>query len=417
MAFTLSMANEYLHQLEQRNQGLNKIYQHLQIELGTGTTYFHEIAKLRAMRWLWTTLTSQYTDDEDSKKAYIVSRTSEWNKTLYDPYVNMLRSTTEGMAAAIGGADEIQIDAYDKSFRPTSSQSERSARNTHHLLSHEAHLDKSIDPSAGSYYIEVLTKELASDAWDLFKKIEAKGGILEVAKTGYLQDQLKESRKKREKQLATRREKFIGVNEYPNPTDKAMELIHQTPERSPFKDGDESIPEDFRQLTYITAYAKATLGDSSENCQPLPTYMATEAFEQLRASVEVKHKEGRPLPRFFLLAIGNKAMRAARANFALNLFQCGGFDVVNPSGFDSVSNGISAFVESRCNVLVICSSDDEYESLVPTITRELRKQRQTPKLVVAGNPGNRKGDFEDMGIEGFIYIGMDVYAHLNQYVS
>lgn len=417
LAFTLSMANEYLHQLSERNLSLDDIHQHLQIELGTGTTYFHEIAKVRALRWLWTTLTQQYTQNENAQKAYIVSKTSEWNKTLYDPHVNMLRSTTEAMAAAIGGADEIQIDAYDKSFRPTSSQSERVARNTHHLLSNEAHIDKSIDPAAGSYYLETLTHQLASEAWDLFKKTEEKGGILAIAKNGQLQEQLKASRKKREALLATGKEKFIGVNEYPNPLDKAMELVEQTMGKSLFKAHEGAASTSFETLNHISEYVQMQQGSKPEQCTPLASYMATEAFEQLRASVEVKQKEGKPLPRFFLLAIGSKAARAARANFALNLFQCGGFEVINPSGFDTVQEGVSAFSDSKCNVLVICSSDDEYESLIPAITKELRKAGKNPKLVLAGNPREKKEDFEDMGIENFIYTGCNIYETLISHVQ
>lgn len=416
LAYTLSLANEYLHQMENRNMDLETVHENIQIELASGTSYFQEIAKIRAMRWLWTSLTSQYSTKPSVQKAYIVSKTSEWNKTLYDPYVNMLRSTTEGMAAAIGGADEIQIDPYDKSFRPTSNRSERVARNVHHLLAHESHIDKSIDPSAGSYYIEHLTQQLANDAWVLFKKTEDMGGILAIAQNGQLQDQLTQSRKKREELLALRKEKFIGVNEYPNPTDTALDLVQQTGGRRPFKQS-ETKADNFEEVECIDHYRQLIAGSEGEKCAPLPIYMATEAFEQLRATVEVQRKEGKKLSSFFLLPLGNKVMRSARANFAMNLYQCGGFEVVNNSGFNSVQEGIEAFKSNPTSVIVICSSDDEYSSLIPEITRNLKKTGKTPRLVLAGHPGENKDNFEDLGIEDFIYAGMNIYQTLQQYMS
>ncbi|MGB0430145.1 MAG: methylmalonyl-CoA mutase family protein [Bacteroidia bacterium] len=416
LAYSLAIANEYLHQLEEKGIKLDDIYNHIQVELSVGGSYFQEIAKIRAFRWLWATLTGQYAQKPEAQTCYLVARSSEWNKSVYDPYVNMLRLTTEAMSATIAGADEIQLDGYDKGFRPTNEFSERISRNLHHLLTEESYLDKNVDPAGGSYYIEKLTEDLATQAWELFKNVEEKGGILALDKSGWLQTDLRKSRRSREERLAVRKEKFLGVNEFPNPNDKAMDLVQEDKPRVPFADEVEP-EEDWQKMTHIRQYTDWLILGETETCQPVEHYVATEAFEQLRAGAEIARQEGDKLPSFFLMPLGNKAMRSARANFALNFYQCGGFEVINNAGFESVNEAIEAFEANPTQVIVICSSDQEYLDLIPQIGKALKKAGILPKLALAGHPGDKKEDYEDMGIEEFIYMGCNVYDTLKAYQS
>jgi len=413
LAFTLALAHEYIHHLSEKSLAIDGLLANMQIELSTGGSYFQEIAKIRAMRWLWTTVMQEYTNNEQAQACYIVGCTSQWNKSVYDPYVNMLRLTTEGMAMAIGGADEMQIDGYDKTFKATDEFSERISRNLHHLLIHESHLDKSIDPSSGSYYIEQLTERLATEALELFKQVEAKGGLLATARSGWLQEQLKTSRKKREQRLATRREKFLGVNEFPNPEDKIYNILQREAESKPYFGKDEAQPNNFAMAAHIHEFVNYQYQGNGDKVEPLPTYAATEAFEQLRAQVDLMDKEGKKIPSFFLMPLGNRTMRTARANFALNLYQCGGFSVLDHPGFNSVTEAVDAFKTSGADTVVICSSDNEYEDLIPQVGRTLKKAGFTPKLVLAGHPKDKREDYEDMGIEEFIYAGCDIYTLLS----
>ncbi|MFY0675089.1 MAG: methylmalonyl-CoA mutase small subunit [Bacteroidia bacterium] len=416
LAFTLAVANEYLHQFEEHGLKLDDFFNHLQVELSVGGSYFQEIAKIRAFRWLWATLAGEYTKNTEAQTCYLVARSSEWNKSVYDPYVNMLRLTTEAMSASIAGADEIQLDGYDKGFRPTNEFSERISRNLHHLLTEESYLDKSVDPAGGSYYIEKLTEDIAMTAWELFKTVEEKGGILALAKSGWLQTELRKSRRSREERLATRKEKFLGVNEFPNPNDKALDLVVEGKPRTPFTtEVDEES--NWQNMSNVRQYADWLLKGGSENCEPVKHYVATEAFEQLRAGTEIAKQEGQKLTSFFLMPLGNKSMRSARANFALNFYQCGGFEVINNAGFDSVETAIEAFKANPTGVLVICSSDAEYKELIPQIGKKLKQAGILPKLALAGYPGDKKEDYEDMGVEEFIYMGCNVFDILKAYVN
>lgn len=417
LAFSLSLAHEYIHQLESRELAFEDFYSQLQIELSTGGSYFQEIAKVRAMRWLWTSLTSEYSKNEQTQACYIVGRTSQWNKSVYDPHVNMLRLTTEAMSMSIGGMDEVQIDGYDKTFRSTNAFSERISRNLHHLLTHESYIDKSIDAASGSYYIEMLTEQLATEAWKLFQLVEEKGGLLAVSKSGWLQEQLGNSRKNREERLSKRKEKFIGVNEFPNPEDDVFNNISSSGPAVPYFNEEEAKSLDFSSITEIGQYIQYQFKEQKDSCQKLNHYVATEAFEQLRANTEAARKEGRSTSSFFLMPLGNKSMRTARANFALNFFQCGGYQVHNHPGFETVEEAVEQFKQQKSTAAVICSSDAEYEALIPQIGKALKQSGLSPTLILAGYPGDKKEDYEDMGIEDFIYAGCNVYDILKGYVK
>jgi len=417
LAFTLSLANEYIHQMESRKLAFEDFYSQVQIELSIGGSYFQEIAKVRAMRWLWTSLTSAYSNNETTQACYLVGRTSQWNKSVYDPHVNMLRLTTEAMAMSIGGMDEVQIDGYDKTFRHTNAFSERISRNLHHLLRHESYMDKSIDPASGSYYIETLTEQLASEAWKLFQLVEEKGGLLAISKSGWLQEQLGSSRKKREERLSKRKEKFIGVNEFPNPEDDVFSNISSSGPAVPYLSDKVPVDLKFDALAEIDQYVQYQYKEEKDSCQKLHHYVATEAFEQLRVNTEAARKEGRNTTSFFLMPLGNKSMRTARANFALNFFQCGGYKVHNHPGFDSVAEAVEQFKSQKSTAVVICSSNAEYEALIPQIGKALKQAGQSPTLILAGYPGDKKEDYEDMGIEDFIYAGANVYEVLKSYMK
>ncbi|MBI3142190.1 MAG: hypothetical protein HYZ16_05140 [Bacteroidetes bacterium] len=416
LAFTLSLAQEYLHGLQQEGIPLYKAVGHLQTELSIGSSYFMEIAKVRAWRWLWASLLQAYDLAPELQGCHVVARTSTWNKGVYDPHVNLLRLTTESLAAAIGTADEIQIDPYDQAFRPSAYPSRRLSRNIHHLLAHEANIDKTTDPAAGSYYIEFLTHSLAQEAWRVFQETEQRGGLLAVAGAGWLQNRLKTTRKQRENRLATRKEKFIGVNEYPNPKDRALDLVKESPGPTPYETVDMPAVKRLVDMVHLSQHLGWSHGHTAANCEALPQYVATEAFEQLRVGVEIAQEEGQAIPSFFVLALGDKATRTARANYALNFYACAGFKVVLGQGNDSVEDGIKEFMAQPCKAVVICAADKEYPSLVPAVAKSLQKKGLYPKLILAGNPGQLEETYRDMGIEEFIYNGCHVYGILQAYV-
>ena len=226
LAFLLAQGAEYLTQLTELGLDVDEIAKNIKFNFGIGNNYFMEIAKLRVARLLWAKIVEAYNpQDMDSAKLLAHSETNSFNKTIYDPYVNMLRTQTETMSAALGGADSITVLPFNTVYEETTEFSERIARNQQILLKEESHLDKIADPAAGSYYIESLTDALAEQSWKLFLEVQEMGGFITAFKEGFIQNEIKTTAAKRSVNIAQRRENLLGTNQFPNFTEKlAKEL-------------------------------------------------------------------------------------------------------------------------------------------------------------------------------------------------
>lgn len=221
LAFSLSSANEYLVQLTNKGIITDNITPAMQFVFASGSSYFMEIAKLRAARILWAKIVEQYNPKKETSlmmNIHIV--TSLWNKSVYDPYVNMLRSTTEAMSAAIGGCDSMTVNPFDITYKKSDEFSERIAQNTQLILKAESYLDKIVDPSAGSYYIENLTHSIVEAAWNYFLVIEGKGGFIKAVETGFIKEVIEKTCQKRDMDIAMRKQIVLGTNQYPNQREK-----------------------------------------------------------------------------------------------------------------------------------------------------------------------------------------------------
>ncbi len=325
----------------------------------------------------------------------IHSVTGRWNKTLYDPYVNMLRTQTEAMSAVLGGAGSITVEPFDTVFRNADEFSERIARNQQLLLAEEAHLDKVADPAAGSYYVEELTSMMAHEAWKLFLEIESEGGFLQALRNGTIQNRIKAAADLRKSDVAKRKEILLGTNQYPAFGE------HTAPSHDPARLFPESAP------APKPATSSATTASQDEEVIPIKPSRGAEEFERLRLTTEkTQHR-----PMAFMLTIGNPAMRSARAQFSSNFFAVAGYEVRNNNGFETVSEGVSAALEAKADIIVICSSDDEYATIAPEIFR-MTAGRAT--VVVAGNPPCTDA-LKAEGIEHFISVRSNVLETLQMF--
>ena len=210
LAYTMAHLNEYFNRIP-------SIKQPITIEVSVGTNYFFEIAKLRALRLLFTTLASEYNHNLD---CHIVVTPTKRNKTLYDYNVNMLRTTTECMSAILGGANAIANLPYDALYHKDNEFGDRISRNQLLILKHESYFDKVNNPADGAYYIESLTKQLAEKALLLFKEIEANGGFIKQLQEGNIQKKISESAQKEQELFDSGKEILLGTNKYPNKNDK-----------------------------------------------------------------------------------------------------------------------------------------------------------------------------------------------------
>jgi len=385
LAFSFSKAVEYLSQLTDRGLSVDQIAPKMTFIFSVGSNYFMEIAKIRAARLLWAKIIELYKPKSmEAAKMFIHSVTSEWNKTIYDPYMNLLRSTTEAMSAVVGGTDSLTVQPFDIAYKNSDEFSDRISRNTQIILKEEANLDKVIDASAGSYYIESLTNSIAAETLKLFQNVESKGGYLAAFKEGFIQTQIEEVAKKRDMNLAQRREIMVGTNQYPNFSEKVASNID-------FSLLNVSIPE-----------------REDKMARSLKPYRGAKSFELLRLKTE-QHSF---TPRVYLFTFGNVAMRKARAMFSANFFGCAGFEVIESQGFANIEEGIQETLKISPNIVVLCSSDDEYEQLVPAVFEVLKEKTI---IVVAGYPTKILEKLNALGVKNYIHIKSNLLETLQMF--
>ena len=430
LAFTLASGVEYLDRLTSMDISPDRILSHMSFSFSVGSNYFMEIAKLRAVRLLWAEIAEQYKPgDENSKKMTLETRTSSWNKTVFDPYVNMLRATVEAMAASIGGSESLYVQPMDSTFRTPDEFSRRMARNTQLILKSESSLDRVTDPAAGSYYIENLTDSIAEASWEIFRKVEAIGGIVEALKSDFIQDEIGKTRNNRDMDIATRKEILLGVNQYPDINDKMPEKTGDKKREIKLKkSGREINSEELVSIEALKAYfsdKNALLGDTVPNgpvkhevkTAPLNPYRGAEPFEKIRLSTLRYISETGSSPEVFLLSVGNTSMRNARAAFSRNFFGCAGFKIIDNTGFDNVETGVKAAIKSGSRIVVICSSNKEYLDLAPEICGELRANSPDVKILIAGNPKEHLSELRSCGIDDFIHSGSNALEILKKYLE
>lgn len=418
IAISLSIASEYLALAEQdrKKTAAGSIF----VRLSAGPLYFPEIAKLRALRYLWKNLLKAYKTD-DTIPLFIHSETTPQNKTVTDRHNNMLRVTTEAMGAAIGGADSLVINPYDECYQKPDTFSKRIARNIHHILREEAHLDKTTDPAAGSYYIEQLTDQIASNAWDYFREIEDQGGFAEALKSGFIQAGITESRRQKSQAYATRKRTLTGTNNYPNPDEDLPDKIEIVFDSEGLRYTDKearldtgqlisSLQEHLKEGYTVGDLIKARFNQVEPFIDPLEEFHAGDLFDSIRLKTDEMAKKSGHLPTVTIVPAGKLKWRNARASFAQNLLGCAGFNIDRLRGFDSIEEAISNTDADKSDVIVLCSSDDEYANFASSFCK-LFKNRSV--LILAGKPGEMEQKYRSEGIDDFIYSGMDAVEFLS----
>ncbi|MDR0205819.1 MAG: methylmalonyl-CoA mutase family protein [Bacteroidales bacterium] len=380
LGYALGIANEYLNFATEKGVPSEKIAAKMQFTLSVGSNYFMEIAKLRAARVLWATLIEQYHPESDSAYQLVLnSVASSWNKTLYDPYVNMLRSTTEAMSAALGGADSIALKPFDVAYKQEDEFSSRISRNTQIILKEESYFDKVIDPAAGSYYIENLTNFVIEHSWQLFRQTEIEGGFIKSIQK--IKTAIEESARKRDMDIATRKYVLLGTNQYPNTNESMLDKI-----------------------------------EVNKTCdsEGLKSYRGAAAFEALRLETEEFTKKHHR-PKVFLLKVGNLAMRQARAGFITNFFGCIGYEILDNAGFANAKEGVKTALDATPDFIVLCSSDEEYATIGVEIVTQIKDINKSIPVIIAGNPTEILDLLNESGVDDYIHVKNNVLEKLNEY--
>ncbi len=383
LGYALSWGNEYLAELTEAGVNPCLAAKSIKFNLGINGVYFMEIAKLRAARMLWAQIVSQYTDCREAAKMHICAYTTTYNQTIFDSYVNLLRSQTEAMSAALGGVDSMVVIPFDAPYEIPTDFAERIARNQQLLLKDECHFDRIVDVAGGSYFIEELTAALAGQAWKLFLEIEDQGGFLAAVKAGIVQNAVNQTNADRHAGAGKRREFLLGTNQFPNFNEVSD---GKTPLVCSCSCGHDSCETD------IPAVKSERLASD---------------FENLRLTTEKAAKT----PVAFMLTIGNLAMRQARAQFSCNFLAAAGYKVIDNLGFKTVEEGVDAALAANADIVVICSSDDEYAEYAIPAFQYLNGRAL---YVVAGAPACSE-ELKAAGIENFINVRSNQLATLKEY--
>lgn len=384
LGYALSWGNEWMAQLTEAGVSADEAAKRIKFNMGISSNYFMEIAKFRAARMLWAQIVKQYNPECDCAcKMNVHATTSKFNQTIFDAHVNLLRTQTETMSAAIAGVDSITVTPFDAQYKTPDDFSERIARNQQLLLKEESHLDKITDPAGGSYYVETLTVSIADTAWKLFLELEEKGGFYAALKEGYVQALVTETSKKRHADVARRKESLLGTNQFPNFNEMAGDKI-------------------------VLEGCKCGCAHNAEGgVATIPTERAASDFEALRLATEKAANR----PKVFMLTIGNLAMRLARSQFSANFFACAGYEIIDNLGFNSVEEGINAAMEKKADIVVLCSSDDEYATFAPEAFKLLNGRAE---FVVAGNPACTE-ELQAAGITNFVHVRSNVLETLQAF--
>lgn len=446
LGFMLAAAVEYLRQMERRGVELDTAARRIQFGTSVGTHFFMEVAKLRALRMLWARVAEAAGVGEEARKMTLHARTSRYTKTAWDPYVNLLRGTTEAFSALMGGADSLHVAPFDEPLGLPSEFSRRIARNTQIILRDEAHFDNVVDPAGGSWYLESLTDEVARKAWEIFQKIEGEGGMFAALKAGIPQKMVAEVAEARRGNLGTRRDVLVGINQYPNPDEEPMprrepdwEAVRRqrmdTLQKLRGSDEHESDVKVLEKLQAVfdkngeeafeaiveAAAAGATIGeftstlrhgeDDTPSVVPLTLHRAAEPFEKLRSAVSAWRGDS-DTPQVFLANLGPVAGYMPRLDFARNFFQVGGYRVASDQWFETPGDAARAAADSGAPVAVIVGLDTTYAEQAVDAAERLSGAEGIKRVILAGMPKDILDDLKAAGVDEFIHLKSDVLASL-----
>ena len=440
LGYMLATAIVYLREMQERGLSIEQAAGRMQFSFSLGANFFMEIAKLRAARLLWSQIIESFGGSKEARKMAIHARTATFNKTKYDPYVNMLRTTTEAFSAVIGGIDSLQVSPFDECLQIPDEFSRRIARNTQIILQSECNLCQPVDPAGGSWYIETLTQQVAEKSWQIMQEVEKKGGMTAALVAGTVQSDVKDVLLQRFKKLASRADRAVGINMYANMQEQPLEIRPMDTEGikkarllavEDFK-ADVDEQERAKKMTELQRWqgscdseriagmvaaftAGGDIGGIAEIFYPegaqyiaecvVEKHRFTEQFEGLRNKMQAyEQKHGEKL-KIFLCNMGPIPQHKPRADFSTGFLEVGGFEVLKNDGFSLPQEAVAAAVESKALAAVICSTDATYPELVPDLARRIKAENPAMIVMLAGAPAPEfEASYREAGVAEFIHV-------------
>jgi len=448
-AYAVAAAISYIRAMQLRGIEPETTIRHICFSLSLGANFFMEIARLRAIRTVWAKVAASFgVISGKAAQMDIIARTSQFTTTVYDPYVNILRATTQAFSGVIGGIESLQVGCFDDAVRPCGENAKRIARNIQIMLQTEFDLLQPADPAGGSWYIETLTMQAAEEIWTIIQDIDSRGGIIASLSDGFVQESIDKVFKSRLKNLALRSDKALGTNMYANTSEpplecnssngtamfekrhrdicKYKEIMDERHTEMQLEKIMPAVTQESRVFlkAVINAFlAGATIGEVREtlndgfageiNVKPIGKHRWTEQFEALRKNTEDYIARTGENISVFLVNMGPVPQHKARADFSAGFMEVALFQVLRNTGFETVEDAVSAAVESRADVAVICSTDATYPELVPAIARGIKTILPKMKVLLAGAPAPEFKDlYTDAGVDDFIHVKANCYEIL-----
>lgn len=420
LGYTLASAVTYLRWLEAGTITPAAGTARIAFKITVDADQFMSVAKIRAMRLLWARVTEAI--GIGAQRAEVRVEAAQRALTARDPWVNLLRTTVACFAGAVAGADEITLHPFTAALGVPDEFARRLARNTHTILAEESALGHVADPAGGSGYVESLTHALAEKAWAFFQETEAAGGLIAALRAGSPQATVAAAREQRANNVARRRKPITGVSEFPNVDETPVPVLADLPVGGAHAERARTWPEpnkgqwfDAMVAALRDGAAVSSLGSLNAPTiafSPLPVGRDAAPFEALRDAADADAVQRRARQQIFLANLGTPTDTIARATFAKNVLEAGGFTTLGNDGFDTIAAAVAAFQSSGAEIACLCSRDSVYETDAEPAARALKAAGATT-ILMAGNPGARRDILVKAGVDDFLYAGVDVVSLLS----
>ena len=441
VASVLATATAYLRALCERGLTIDEAASQIAFAFSMGANFFLQIAKLRAVRPLWAQIVGAFGGSAEAQKMRIHARPALFFKTIYDPYVNMLRNTTEIFSGVVGGIDSFESAPFDEPIRKGDEFSRRIARNVQIMLQEEFGLLQPIDPAGGSWAVETLTRQMKEKIWAEFQRIEKEGGIIAALRAGSLQESVAAVLAARFKNADLRRDRIVGNNMYPNMTETLLETraedtaalkAQRTADIDAYLSDidvkhlgealaslrqahsvDHAVEAALAGATIAELMTAVTEGDGAETVTAIAPHRWSERFEALRQRTEEYKAEKNDNVKIFLANMGPIPQHKARADFTTGFLQVGAFEVLGNDGFKTVEEAADAARASGADAVVICSTDATYPEIVPALAPKLHEVLPKARVFLAGAaPKDLLETYKEAGIDEYISVRANCYEIL-----
>lgn len=426
LAYTLADGLEYLRAGVNAGMDIDAFAPRLSFFWGISMNYFMEIAKMRAARMLWARIVKQFNPKNPKSLALRThSQTSGWSLTEQDPFNNVGRTCVEAMGAVLGHTQSLHTNALDEAIALPTDFSARIARNTQIYIQEETYVTKQVDPWGGSYYVEALTNEIASKAWDHIQEIEKLGGMAKAIETGLPKMKIEEAAARTQARIDSGKQSIIGINKYrldhEDPIDileidntevrkeqcDRLDVLRKSRDEEAVKKALADITEAVKDpskgnlldLAVKAAGLRASLGEISDACEAVVgrykaiiktisgVYSSEELgdpeFEEARRVVADFAKKAGRQPRIMIAKMGQDGHDRGAKVVATGYADCG-FDVDMGPLFQTPAEAARMAVENDVHILGVSSLAAGHKTLVPQVIEELKKLGREDILVTAG---------------------------------